>query len=82
MQLSGFINEIERKKYQLLKFIVITGWKCTRLEAVVRNTLPSHNRTLLDEYKEIQFSPERYKYLEWTEGRGDKGKKKKVQLKE
>ena len=25
--------------------------------------------------QKIQFSPEKYRYLEWTEGRGDKGKK-------
>ena len=31
-------------------------------------------RNLLELYKKVQFSPKKYRYLEWTEGRGDNGK--------
>ena len=30
---------------------------------------------LLKRYKKVQFSSETYRYFEWTEGRGDNGKK-------
>ena len=29
---------------------------------------------LLERYKKVQFSPKKYRYLEWIEGRGDNGK--------
>ena len=29
---------------------------------------------LLERYKKVQFSPKNYRYLEWTERRGDNGK--------
>ena len=31
-------------------------------------------RNLLEQYKKVQLSPKKYKYLEWTEGRGDNAK--------
>ena len=31
-------------------------------------------RNLLELYKKVQFSRKKYRYLEWTEGRGDNGK--------
>ena len=31
-------------------------------------------RNLLERYKKVQFSPKKYRYLEWTERRGDNGK--------
>ena len=27
-----------------------------------------------ERYKKVQFSPKKYRYLEWTEGRDDNGK--------
>ena len=30
---------------------------------------------LLERYQKVQFSPKKSRYLEWTEGRGDKVKK-------
>ena len=30
---------------------------------------------LLERCKKVQFSPKKYRYLEWTEGRGDNGNK-------
>ena len=35
----------------------------------------SEKRNLLERYKKVKFSPKKYKYLEWTKGRGDNGKK-------
>ena len=32
-------------------------------------------KNLPERYKKVQFFPKKYRYLEWTEGRGDRGKK-------
>ena len=31
-------------------------------------------RNWLERYKKVQFFPKKYRYLEWTERRGDNGK--------
>ena len=31
-------------------------------------------RNLLERYKKVKFPPKKYRYLEWTERRGDNGK--------
>ena len=31
-------------------------------------------RNLLEQCKNVQFSPKNHRYMEWTEGRGDNGK--------
>ena len=60
LQLSGFISEDQRRDYQLVKITVKTGRKYTRMEAVVKDTLPNNLRTdglgkCLTYFKDQQF---------------------------
>ena len=31
-------------------------------------------KSLLEQYKKVQFSPKKYRYFDWTKGRGDNDK--------
>ena len=58
------MNSLEETKYLMMK-------RKERLEGTQENIA---KRNLLQWYKKVQFSPKKYRYLEWTEGRGNNGK--------
>ena len=66
--------EVTQSVLSLKLIIVVFSFLLQILISVLVAKLIIAKRSLLERYKKVQFSPKKYRYLEWTEGRGDNGK--------